>query len=84
MIQQAKAEKESAILKAEARLKVSELDAQAKITNAEAERKAIEKIGNAINENPKYLQYLQVQNLKGNKGEKYFIATEANVPILMK
>lgn len=84
MIEEAKAKSESSILASQARLKVAELDAMATIKKAEAEAVAIKNIGAAILANPEYVKYLQVQNIKGNKGEKWFIPTEANVPILFK
>lgn len=84
MIEEAKANSESAILASQARLKVAELDAQATIKKAEAEAIAIQKIGNAISQNSDYLKYKQIEAIKGNKGDKFFISTEANVPLLIK
>ena len=84
MIEESKAKAEGARLAAEARLKVAELDAQSVIKKAEAEAFSIQKIGAAIQVNPEYLKYLQVQAIKGSKGDKFFIATEANVPLLIK
>ncbi|MRM83378.1 hypothetical protein [Riemerella anatipestifer] len=84
MIEEAKAKSESSILASQARLKVAENDALATIKKAEAEAQSIEAIGKAINGNPEYIKYLQIQSIKGNKGDKYFIPTEANVPILIK
>ena len=84
MIEEAKAKSASSIMASEARLKVAELDALATIKIAEAEAIAIQKVGSAITVNPEYIKYLQVQAIKGNKGEKFFIPTEANVPILIK
>ncbi len=84
MIEEAKAKSESSILAAQARLKVAELDAKATIAKSEAEAISVQKIGTAVSENPNYLKYMQIQAIKGNKGEKYFISTEANVPILIK
>lgn len=83
MIEEAKAKSESSILAAQARLKVAELDAQAQIKKAEAQEISIKKISSAIQNNPDYLKYEQLQVMRGNKGDKFYIATEANAPILM-
>lgn len=84
MIEEAKAKSYSSVLAAEARLKSAEQDAQATIKKAQAEAIAIQKIGTAIQNNPEYIKYLQVQSIKGIKGDKVYIPTEANMPILAK
>lgn len=84
MIEEAKAKAESSKLAAEARLKVADLDAQAAIRRAEGESVSIQKIGAAVQSNPEYVKYLQIQAIRGSKGDKFFIPTEANVPLLIK
>ena len=83
MVEQAKAESESAILASQGRLKSAENDANAKITRANAEAKSIEVVGKAIEQNPTYVRYLQVQSINTSKGNKVFIPTENNMPILI-
>lgn len=82
IIEEAKASKESSVLAAQARLTVADLDAQATIKRAEAQEAAIRKISAAIQGNPDYLKYEQIQVMKASKGDKVFIATEGNMPIL--
>lgn len=84
MIEEAKAKSESSILASQARLKVAELDALATIKKAEAESEAIRKIGAAVQGNPEYIRYLQAQSIKGAKGDKIYIPTEANLPIIAR
>lgn len=82
MIEQAKAENESATLQAEARIKIAKAEAQAEIERAYGVAKANEIIGNSLKGNDDYLKYLMIQNLNSGKGERIYIPTEANLPIL--
>jgi regulator of protease activity HflC (stomatin/prohibitin superfamily) len=83
MVEQAKAESESAILASQGRLKSAENDAAAKLTRAAAEAESINRIGKAIQGNPDYVKYLQVQSINTSKANKVFIPTENNMPILI-
>lgn len=83
MIEEAKAKSESAILTSQGRLKSAENDASAKLTRAAAEAESINRIGKAIQSNPDYVKYLQVQSINTSKANKVFIPTENNMPILI-
>ena len=82
MIEQAKAENESATLQAEARVKIAKAEAQAEIERAYGVAKANEIIGESLKGNSEYLEYLKIQSLGNNKGERIYVATEAGIPIL--
>jgi regulator of protease activity HflC (stomatin/prohibitin superfamily) len=84
MIEEAKARSESSILAAKARYEVSELDAKAKAKKAEAEANYIEKVSAVLKSNPEYTKYLQTKSLESSKGDRVYISTESNIPILMK
>jgi regulator of protease activity HflC (stomatin/prohibitin superfamily) len=83
MVEEAKAKSESAILASQGRLKSAENDAAAKLKRSAAEAKSIEVVGKAIQQNPEYVRYLQVQSINGSKSQKVFIPTENNMPILI-
>lgn len=82
MIETAKAENESATLKAEATIKIAKAAAQAEIERAYGVAKANEIIGKSLQGNEAYLKYLMIQNMQGEKGERIYIPTEAGLPIL--
>lgn len=82
MIEEAKAENESASLKAEAKIKIATAEAQAKIEDAKGVAEANRIIGKSLEDNPNYLKYLMISNLKDGKGDRVYIATEAGMPIL--
>lgn len=71
IIEQAKAEKESAILYAEA-----------EVERAKGVAQANEIIGNSLEGNEEYLKYLWINNIQSGAGERIYIPTEANLPIL--
>jgi regulator of protease activity HflC (stomatin/prohibitin superfamily) len=83
MVEEAKAKSESSILASQGRLKSAENDASAKLTRATAEAESINRIGKAIQNNPSYVKYLQVQSITNSKANKIFIPTENNMPILI-
>jgi regulator of protease activity HflC (stomatin/prohibitin superfamily) len=82
LIETAKAENEAATLKAEAMVKIAKAEAQAEIERAYGVAKANEIIGKSLQGNSEYLRYLQIDAIKNSKGDKIYIATEANLPIL--
>lgn len=84
MIEEAKARSESSVLAAKARLDVAELDAKAKQMKALAEEKYIQSVGNALKSNQEYMRYIQAQSLTASKGDRVYIPTELNAPILLK
>jgi regulator of protease activity HflC (stomatin/prohibitin superfamily) len=82
LIEQAKAENESATLQAEARIKIAKAEAQAEIERAKGVAEANKIIGESLRGNNEYLRYLQIDAIRGSKGEKIYIPTEAGLPII--
>ena len=82
MIETAKAENESATLKAEAMIKIAQAEAAAEVERAKGVAKANEIIGESLKGNSDYLKYLMIQALKEGTGERIYIPTEAGIPIL--
>ena len=71
-IEAAKAEKESATLKAEA-----------EVARAKGVAEANKIIGDSLKNNESYLQYLWITNIQaGENAERIYIPTEAGLPIL--
>lgn len=82
MIETAKAENESATLKAEAMVKIAKAQANAEVERAKGVAQANKIIGNSLQGNSEYLKYLQIEAIKYSKGAKVYIPTEAGLPIL--
>ncbi|QIY92229.1 hypothetical protein [Chryseobacterium gallinarum] len=82
MVETAKAENESATLKAEAMVKIAKAQANAEIERAKGVAEANKIIGNSLQGNEDYLKYLQIEAIKESKGSKVYIPTEAGLPIL--
>ncbi|GEM_PF-2863511 len=82
MVETAKAENESATLKAEAMVKIARAQANAEIERAKGVAEANKIIGNSLQGNEDYLKYLQIEAIKESKGSKVYIPTEAGLPIL--
>jgi regulator of protease activity HflC (stomatin/prohibitin superfamily) len=82
LIEQAKAENESATLQAEAKVKIAKAEAQAEIERAKGVAEANKIIGESLRGNNEYLRYLQIDAIRGSKGEKIYIPTEAGLPII--
>jgi len=82
LIEQAKAENESATLQAEAKVKIATAEAQAEIERAKGVAEANKIIGESLRGNNEYLRYLQIDAIRGSKGEKIYIPTEAGLPII--
>ena len=70
-VEEAQAEKESAIFRAEA-----------EIIRAEGVAKANEIIGGSLRDNKDYLTYLWIQALYDESNSVIYVPTEANLPIL--
>ena len=70
-VEEAKAEKESAVFRAEA-----------EIIRAEGVAKANEIIGGSLKDNKDYLTYLWIQALYDESNSVIYVPTEANLPIL--
>lgn len=82
LIEQAKAENESATLQAEAKVKIAKAEAQAEVERAKGVAEANKIIGESLKDNTEYLRYLQIDAIRGSKGEKIYIPTEAGLPII--
>lgn len=82
MVEQAKAENESATLQAEAKIKIAKAEAQAEVERAKGVAEANQIIGQSLKGNSEYLRYLQIDAIRGSKGEKIYIPTEAGLPII--
>lgn len=70
-VEEARAEKDSALLKAEA-----------EVERAKGVAQANEIIGESLEANEEYLRYLWIQGLHDGNGEVIYVPTEANLPIL--
>lgn len=68
------------IEEAQANLEAQRLNSDAEFIRAQGMAKAIEVENGKLT--PQYIQYLWVRNLEKNTGEKIYIPTEANLPIL--
>lgn len=82
LVETAKAENESATLQAEAKIKIAKAEAQAEIERAKGVAEANRIIGESLKGNNEYLRYLQIDAIRGSKGEKIYIPTEAGLPII--
>lgn len=82
IIEQAKAENESATLKAEARIKQATAESEADVVRAKGAAEANRIIGYSLKNNEQYIRYLWITNLEKGTGERIYIPTEANLPIL--
>jgi len=71
LIEEAKAEKESAVLKA-----------AAEVERAKGVAEANKIIGESLKNNDAYLRYLWIQGLQDGSSEVIYIPTEANLPLL--
>lgn len=79
LIEQAKAENESATLKAEARIKQAQADGEAEVIRAKGAAEAQNIISSTLNEN--YLRYLWIQGLHDGNGEVMYVPTEGGLPL---
>jgi hypothetical protein len=83
-LESAKLNAEKAILLSQAKIKQAEANAQATVINAQAEQKRINIMKDALGGQDNYMTYVKYQMMYSGKGNKYFVATESNLPILLK
>lgn len=82
LVETARAENESAELKAQAMIKIATAQAKAEVERAKGVAEANRIVGKSLEGNSNYLRYLQIQAIKESKGSKVYIPTEAGLPIL--
>lgn len=82
IIETAKAENEAAEIEAKSRIIRAEAEAEAEVARAKGVAEANEIIGQSLKGNEVYLRYLWVTGINDGKGERIYIPTEANMPIL--
>lgn len=82
-LESAKLNAEKAILLAQAKIKQAEANAQSTIINANAEQKRINIMQNALGGSDNYMTYMKYQMMYSGKGNKYFVATESSLPIML-
>lgn len=82
LVEQAKAQNESATLNAEATIKQETAKAEAEIIRAKGVAEANRIIGQSLKGNEEYLNYLWINNIEKSSNEKIYIPTEAGMPIL--
>jgi len=90
-IEEAKAKFESSkmdaqrkIVLAEAEVEKAKAEAKATVIRAEAEKQQMEILANAFGGKENYLTYLKYKIMYSGKNNKYFVATEGSLPIIMK
>lgn len=81
LIEQAKAQNESATLNAEATIKQETAKAQAEVIRAKGVAEANTIIANSLQGNEAYLRYLWIDKLSDNQNVIY-VPTEAGLPLL--
>jgi regulator of protease activity HflC (stomatin/prohibitin superfamily) len=81
MIEQAKAENESATLQAEAKIKIAKAEAQAEIERSKGVAEANRIVGESLKGNKEYLEYLKIISITTVNGYMVYIPTEAMIPI---
>ncbi len=82
LVEQARAENDSATLKAEAQVKQAVAQASAEIERARGVAEANKIIGESLKGNEAYLKYLMIDTLKDQNTQLIYIPTEAGLPIL--
>ena len=81
LIEQAKAQNESATLNAEAKIKQASAEAEAEIVRAKGVAEANRIIADSLKGNEAYLRYLWIDRIADNQNVIY-VPTEASLPIL--
>lgn len=81
LVEQARAENDSANLKAEARIKQATAEAEAEIARAKGVAQANKIIADSLQGNEAYLRYLWIDKLSDNQNVIY-VPTEAGLPLL--
>jgi hypothetical protein len=82
IIEQARAENEAAEIEAKSRIVRAKSEAEAEIERAKGVAEANRIIGESLRNNEAYLRYLWVIGINDGNGERIYIPTEANIPIL--
>ncbi len=82
LIEQAKAERDSATLQAERDLERAKGFSLSEVERAKGVAEANRIIGDSLKGNDVYLRYLWIQGLHDGNSEIIYIPTEANLPIL--
>lgn len=82
-LESAKLNAKKAILLAQAKIKQAEANAQATVINAQAEKKRIDIMKDALGGTENYITFMKYQMMYSGKGNKYFVATEASLPIML-
>ncbi len=70
-------------VKAEAKYEAAKYLAQAEVERAQGVAKSIKIVGDALNDNPGYLDYRWLQNLKETKNQVIYVPERANNPLPM-
>jgi len=90
-IEEAKSRFESAkinvnkdLIISENEIKKAENELEARTIRAEARKKEIEIISKALGGIDNYMTYIKYDMMYSGKGNKYFLSTEANMPIMIK
>ncbi len=73
----------TARVKAEAKYEAAKYLAQAEVERAQGVAKSIKIVGDALNDNPGYLDYRWLQNLKETKNQVIYVPERANNPLPM-
>lgn len=73
--------KQVAVQTALAKFDASDYEAKAEVRRAQGIAAANKIIGESLNNNPAYLQYLFIDNLAHTSNQVIYVATEANQPI---
>lgn len=81
MVEQAKAQNESATLQAEARIKLETAKAESEVVRAKGVAEANRIIAESLRGNEAYLRYLWIDKMADNQNVIY-VPTEASLPIL--
>lgn len=81
-LKQAESNRKIATLEALAKQESAEALAQAAIIEAKGIAEANRIIGNSLENNPKYLNYLWIQSLLEGGNDVIYVPTEANIPIM--
>jgi regulator of protease activity HflC (stomatin/prohibitin superfamily) len=82
-LESAKLNAEKSILLAQARIKQAEANGYATVINAQAELKRIEIMKSALGGTDNYMTFMKYQMMYSGKGNKYFVATEASLPVML-
>ncbi len=81
-IEEAKADNDAAVMRAEAKVKMATAEAQSEVIRARGVSEANEIIGDSLKDNEAYLRYLWIKGLHDGSSEVIYVPTEANLPIL--